>query len=232
MKFEEAYHIQQRINIPLYDLNNIFINQPNVFENRYRRYLFCPECRQAQLSYNNAKTSYLSAYPRSEHDNDCELAQNVANKTEAERIVTEYKSNVEIKDNIKRQIDSTLRLLTAEHINFQNRNNAPQQQNIMNMQGENMNAHNQAVMPRLPRKRIDLPLHDSDYNVYKIFYGNVILKWKPVSKESTQKDQNKIKIYIPRTQTLQCSIKITDNYINIYQQNIKTLIIHYVKLFF
>ena len=212
MKFEEAFHSKQEINLPLYEINYVFIEQPKIFENEYRPFLFCPECHQARLAYKNAKTPYLSAYPGAIHSPDCDLAQDVVSHDEARSIVNDYNKNTDIQDSVIRQIDSTLRLLLAERNRQPLINNTSQQhRNNIHQQSEIHDGQHQENNPRLPRKRIDLTLNDTDYGVYKIFYGNVFLKWKKDTKSDEQKSNHKILLYTPKTHKFKCSIKITDN---------------------
>lgn len=210
MKFEEAFYLKKNLNIPIYVLTDIFVNHPKLFEMNYRRFLYCPECQQAQLAYNNAKSPYLSAYPNSVHDNDCDLAQNVATHEESRRIVYNYNCNPETRENIARQMDSTLRLLLAEKsISYVNQNSPLQHRDCTEQQDNNHNAQ-QVKPPRLPRKRIDLPLKDSDYNTFKIFYGNVILRWKKVEKTGVHSGFYKMLLYTQKENEFKCSIKITE----------------------
>lgn len=206
MKFEEAYHSQKDVNLPLYEITNIFVNEPNIFETQYRHFLFCPECQQAKLSYRNADTPYLSAYPKAQHDLDCTLAQDTVNQAQALRIINDYNNNLEVRQEIHRQMDSIMRILLAENNALPVRENMVQQHNNVNQRHENPNAQ-QNNHNRLPRKRIDLMLKDTDYDVYKIFYGNVILRWKEAH---SPYHYNKILLYTINTHEFKCQIKVTD----------------------
>lgn len=219
MKFEEAYHSLQGVNLPLDKITKIFINEPCLYEEQYHHFLFCPECQQAQLSYKNADTPYLSSYPQAHHDIDCSLAQDTVNPVQAKRMIKDYNSNEELRQEIQRQMNSIMRILLAENNNLIVRENAVQFHNHIHHQNENPNAQ-QNNHQWLPRKRIDLMLKDADYNVYKIFYGNMVLKWKKQDKSS---GYYRISLYTVNTNEFKCQIKITDKVYHYLSEEIKNI---------
>lgn len=211
MKFEEAFYSKKKLNIPISVLTDIFENQPKLFEMNYRRFLFCPECHKAQLAYNNAQSPYLSAYPKAKHGNDCGLAQNVATNKETQKIVYDYHYNPATRESIDRQINSTLRLLLAEeNITTVSQKSFLQCLDYTEHKEVNYNSQKNGTS-RLPRKRIDLPLTDSDYNTFKVFYGNMIICWRKTEKTNEHFGYHKLLLYTPQKHEFKCSIKITEN---------------------
>lgn len=172
MKFEEAYCTSTR---KLYDIevmSTIFKNTPLIFSRTYQRDLHCPECHQAQLMYNNAKTPYFSSYPESIHKLGCYLQQNIMPSKQSAKFVSDKANSAKI----QRQMQSVMaRLLAIEHVLPIAQAYPPTQvKTSLTSSGEGCAKE----VRRLQQKRIDLAFRPDDFGCYKLFYGRVSLEWE------------------------------------------------------
>lgn len=201
MKFEEVYYKVENRVLPLYDIEDIYFNSPSEYVNKYKEHLFCPECRIARLSFNNAELPYFSTYPRALHGDDCSLTQDEASA----KITTDFLKDKRNLDEISRQINSVVRILLEEKTETNSIKRTIK--NTTNNNGSKIVATKKHThkKPRVPRKRIDIPFRSDDYNVEKIFYGDVLLKWKYYPDEKCYR----LLLYHPVKKNFRCSIKIT-----------------------
>ncbi len=171
MKFEEAYLKRHHKTISIDNISFLFKTNKTLFVNELKDNLFCPECEQAQLAYNNASTPYLSAYPKSEHAEWCSLKQEEMSPKKALRFI-KAKEN---KDLIIRQIETVILILDDLSTATTKTSSKP------SAIGKGTRSHFKgysSASERLSRKRIDLEFRADDFNCYKIFYGTVYIKWE------------------------------------------------------
>ncbi|MCI9642482.1 MAG: hypothetical protein HFJ98_06815 [Eubacterium sp.] len=125
--------------------------------------LYCPECYQAQLTFVARHSGpYLKTKNNSSHGEDCSLQQNVMSDKERK----EYMSTCTI-DVINDDVEKLRKFLNDKPIST----DAPQ--NIENDADEKEDVKPLNRKKNMPRKRIDLPLSEDDYDVIKYFYGKV-----------------------------------------------------------
>lgn len=200
MKFEEVYCSFDNVQYTIDDIQVIFEKHSADFANRYKEYLLCPECKQAQLSYNNAKPPYFKAYPNAVHTLACSLQQEEMNDRQAQTFV-DKKENVE---KIARQLKSVLRRLLVEKTASTNSKKGHTSDNEISAKKHMLTIPAQAK--RLPQKRLDRTFTEDDYNCYKIFYGDFALKWE----HDKVLNIHKLLMFSDQTNKLVCKLKISD----------------------
>lgn len=197
-KFEEAYCSVDKENITVVEAKELHDNQIVIYEMKYKDSFLCPECRKAKLSYVNAKTPYFRTYPNAEHEEDCQMQQDMMDNDEAESFI----DNRENKEKVKRQMERLLRMLLTDKDETPKTPLGVNQPVIIRPV---IGTGREIVRTKqLPRKRIDIPFTDRDFNCDKLFYGTVKLKW-----EDGNNDNKKILLYHLTKHNLLCRIKVT-----------------------
>lgn len=181
-KFEKAYFKGSNSPISVEEIANEFDNNRVRFENEIRGNLYCPQCKQAQLSFRNARNPYLATYPHGEHADDCDLGQE---ELSADRVV-DYVHNSFNHDSIKRQQQSILKYLLQEEKVIEKVTKDSTEPESTDYTATKKCKKTERVKP-IPRKRIDLPLNGDDYETYKMFYGEVLLKFEKCRNGDKQK---------------------------------------------
>lgn len=199
MKFEEAFSSYAQGFVTIDEIQNIYNSNPVEFTH-YIGSFFCPECRQAQLSYNNAAIPYFKAYPNAQHKIGCDLKQAELSKVAAFKFVCDP-DNINL---IQRQMQSLLNRFfgTSTSLPPREKEKSDTPTNIAGRaEGK------QAANKRLPQKRIDLPLGKEDFEYPKYFYGKARICWEKCErKEGTYK----ILLYHPETRKLLCRIAVSE----------------------
>lgn len=199
MKFEDAYCEFEHCVMPIHKVSFMYNIDAANFSNNYKNSFWCPECRIAQLSYHNAATPYFSTYPNSSHAGNCSLQQDEMSASDIKAFVGNNKN----REKIMRQMDSLMHLLLSEtettKSNVQSFNPFPKQAIPV--------THIKVTATRrFPRKRIDAPFRNEDFNCYKFFYGDVILTWE----KNNACGGYKIILRSLETKKFLCRINITD----------------------
>lgn len=200
MKFEDAYcKFEHRI-MPIHEVTFIYAKDPTNFSCNYKNSFWCPECRIAQLAYNNAATPYFCTYPNVSHADGCSLRQDEMGSRQAKSFV----DNANNREILTRQLDSLLHLLLSE--------NAAESKRILSY-----SATRKPTVPlaravtaagrRFPHKRIDTPFREQDIDCYKFFYGDVNLTWE----KSNTGCGYKILLRNIKTDKFLCRINVTAN---------------------
>lgn len=201
MKFEDAYCEFNRRIMPIHEVTSIYARNAASFSDNYKNSFWCPECRIAQLSYNNAATPYFCTYPNASHADNCSLRQDEMGAKQA-------KSFVDSKDNLKlltRQLNSLFHLLLSEAGTTEGgaipSNSSVQKQPALSACAVS------TTNRRFPRKRIDAKFREQDIDCYKFFYGDVNLTWE----KSVAGKGYKILLRSIKTNEFLCRIYVTDN---------------------
>ena len=207
VKFEEAFHSETGSLIAIQEIEKIYKLHPKVFAKKYNDNLYCPECRQARLTYVNRVSPYYRTFKQSIHSIDCTLAQDVMDK----QVIKTFVENPNNNDQIAHQLDRVIRtclknndfpkgcLRKTQSISDENSNSV-----ITNTTTRNSN--------RIPQKRIDnFNPKKSDrsefLDCYKLFYGIVNIKWESVKTESDI--YYKLLLYSQNAPLLICRIRVS-----------------------
>lgn len=180
MKFEEAFSTYDNCLHSIDEIAKLYTSNPKKFKANYNLSFVCPECYMAKLSFNNATTPYFKSYPHSVHDDDCELKQDEMSCSVAERFSDDPDNAPLIRRQMNSILNSLLKTDTVPYITLAQKDNTK-------MSKCTKNTVALTTTKRLPRKRIDLPINDEDYNRIKYFYGQVLLKWEKDEKNKRYK---------------------------------------------
>lgn len=199
MKFETAYHNAKHCSFRPDQIASIQIISMSDYVKDYKDYFVCPECYQAKLAFVNARTPHFRSYPESLHKEGCSIAQE---EMDAQTFNGELKNAKET--TIAREMDSILITLLSKR---EKQNNTASKNNLKQV-SSHPSKHKKPISKRKrpPRKRIDLPLNDEDFDCYKFFYGDVNLTWE----DSSDGTYKKILLFSPETKKLLCKIKVTN----------------------
>lgn len=172
MKFKDAYCTKLNTLFFIDEITRYYRTDKQFYKDNIEKNLICPECKQAQLAYNNAATPYLSAYPKSEHAEWCSLKQDELDPIQTDTFIRNPKN----KEQISRQLESVLTMMldTVPHASTKA---IPKKSKISSSSSELVTPTKQ-LRKRIARKRIDLPFTEEDFNCYKLFYGSVRLQWE------------------------------------------------------
>ena len=200
MKFEEAYCDYIKRTITLDAITGLYKTNYSLYAKSYKNSFWCPECRKVRLSYNNDTPPYLSAYPNSLHDEYCTYRQDELPSEKVNALV----SSRRYMDVIRRQMDSLMHLLFASEPPEKNVNSTPKHPTLLPKRPKGTESGN---TQQIPRKRIDTPLRENDYDTYKLFYGDVTLSWEVKDKFCPK---NKFVLRDLNNRKFICRICITD----------------------
>ena len=195
-KIEEA--LVQSLNRIVFvkKLTNLKFSNETAFE-KIKDDLYCPECYQAQLTFVSRHSGpYLKTKNNSLHDENCSLQQNVMSDKERK----EYMSASTI-DVINDDVEKLRKLLNEKQISTNTQRNI----HVDAEEKEEKGTHKQKKV--MPRKRIDLPLSEDDYDVIKYFYGKVNIRFVPLD----DYDFSLLKIMSLDDKETYLTIKITNN---------------------
>lgn len=181
-KFEKAYVNGRNTLISVEEIAYEFDHNRIRFENEIRGNLYCPQCKQARLSFRNARNPYLATYPHGKHTDDCDLGQEELSTD----LVAEYVQNSTNHDSIKRQQQSIMKYLLQEENTIEKVSKDSANPERTDYTATKKNKKTERVKP-IPRKRIDLPLNGDDFETYKMFYGEVLLKFEKCRNSEKQK---------------------------------------------
>lgn len=187
--FNEFYSKQKN---DVYHIDDAILD--STAENTFRNDMFCPECKQAQLTL-VAKTSkhraYLKRIPSSSHKQGCSYNYEYATRKAIQEYVDSL-SNTELQD----KLDSIMRLLckpklihdcfSATNVHDSNKGVSPM---VIRSSKNHFNS-----LKALRKKKIGTYIEQSEEGILYAFYGKVHLQIHCVEKEDTALNQ-KYKIY-------------------------------------
>lgn len=201
MKFEEAFSTFDDRCHSIDEICMLYNCDMQNFQKNYKGTFYCPLCRQALLSYNNAVTPYFKSYPDSKHAEDCELRQDEMHPSAAQKFVDDPDNNAMI----QRQMQSILSSLFKEE--KETTTKKPNMQNVVTG-GISYTTSAPQVTKRLGRKHFDLPLRAEDFDCVKYFFGTAHLVWEKA--ENKGRNYYKILLYHIKERKLLCRILITE----------------------
>ena len=200
VKFPEVYCDFEKDTVTLEEITKLYRNEYALYAENYQQSFWCPECRKVRISYNNAATPYFSAYPHSSHDDNCTYRQDEMSLKAVEALTSTNRTREEI----IRQMDSLMHTLfksdTSEKKMLSSSNSSVVTRKPPK-RGETK------IDKRIPRKRIDESFYTDDYKNYKLFYGNIKLRWE---EKDALCSNRKILLYHIKTGKFICRICITD----------------------
>lgn len=217
-KFEEALYLGNGDRV-LYSVEQIssMRKEDNNEYNQLKDHLFCPECELPHLVHHSCttKSDYFSANPHEQHEECCSFFCNKATKTILEN-VNDRPDLIKITqrldkclewfiDGIKGDQENPVVIDHERDRDFLNmciRNNIEQRRNYY-----------------IPRKRLIEFLDEDCTKSFRIFYGEVYVRW---NKSIDKFHPHKLGIFHIKEGRWICSVKFTDNVYSHLPAEIKT----------
>lgn len=197
ISFEEFYYIDDGQLHKLLDVQDEYEHN-NGDISKYRGRMFCPECKQAELSFTH-KTSkrraFLSKIPSSNHKVGCSFMYDYASNKEMKEFIEEL-TDKEIQDRLESMLNRLLPREKKEDVG--ETNDVENNPFIIEREGENKNR----IRKSIRRKSIGSWFDKSEENIVSIFYGHVKLEIEEVKTKNgicfrwnvkTKKENNWIK---------------------------------------
>lgn len=183
-KFEDAiliYPTGEKKSILVTEITKIRRKSDEEYQRNYKPYMFCSECKRAQLSHymTNKTIPYLKTIPTSEHLENCSFNKKCVEKKEFERYANSKINDTDIKNRLNKILDMFFEKQPISKDNpfifrFPTKNRTKPDKNKDN------NIGCVEVEKFLPRKLLNNTLTENDYDTYKFFYGKVRIHWKKV----------------------------------------------------
>lgn len=170
MKFDEAYCETDMKTYTIEEISRLYNLHLDIFVKEYKDHFLCPECHTASLTFVNASIPYFRTYPNSKHLDDCFLKQEEMDQAQLKN----YLADKDNTDSVNRQIQNALASL---FVNNQEFNSDKEAGHMAYTSASPRSFESIYERKRIPRKRIDLPFREEDFDCTKIFYGTVNLQW-------------------------------------------------------
>lgn len=171
MKFEYVFCSRLGENVYLGDVSEWYNFNTTAFLENYN-YLFCPECRQAKITYNNAKTPYFSTHKNCVHKENCYYIQDALTGKATKNFVDDTANDENIKNQMKKALIDFMKEPSHKNKVLQNnKENESEKQN-------NVGSKNSKASKALHRKSLNKKFDDDDYDCFKIFYGKFNIEWE------------------------------------------------------
>lgn len=174
-----AYHSDNdRWNIiSVENLIEQYSENDKLFYKKYKQRLYCPECKQVLLSFVDSKDKkqHLRAYPNLHHADTCSYSLDEVSPQQFETYLSDNKNIQAIQNRLRAMIHMLLRneelntnplVITIEQGAVSN-NDVPR--NIVLSKKQHRS---------IPNKSLTAPFDRADYNIWKLFYGKVNIRWR------------------------------------------------------
>lgn len=185
-------------------------NDEKLFEQKYHRKLFCPECHTPQLSLVSSKNGidfFLRGFKKQPHTNNCSYSFDSVNKT----AISELLNNTDSREFVNKKLNGLISSLLKRQILKQNPLLVKiELDKISTDDIEKHDLRNRQIIRRLPTKSLTSPFGDDDYKVPKLFYGNVDIKFNKRTNSSNGSVFYSLAIFLRKTNSIVCSIKMSE----------------------
>lgn len=144
--------------------------------NRYYNKIYCPECYKAKLNliHTNSDKFWLRAFPKQEHDDLCSKQLPLVSNSMFNKYCESKDSAEHINKRLHQLIDMVLK---KETIDFNPLVIKVVDKKCSNDEVMKHEIRNHTNLKSTPIKSLTNPFHDDDYDVWKMFYGKVRIKW-------------------------------------------------------
>ena len=223
--YEAAFrsNLNQYIKLNIEYLTEIIESEPKVFYETYSGNLFCPECFKPQLtlvmSYKTGKY-YLRGYPKQKHENNCYHGFEPVKSNIFNDFCQDTKTHKFIKNKLQKLINKMLNNCIESENPFLIK---VIKENCSIVKISDKDIKEKRNIHQIPNKSLTSIFDDDDFEVFKLFYGNVDLIL--IERISIENDRNFYMLKINKKNgNYICSLsmtKIVATYLmNLY--NIKT----------
>lgn len=176
--FESFYYSKDNQLHDLYEIQKEYERNAGDIS-QYRGYIFCPECKKAELSFTHRTSSrraFLSKIPSSNHTEDCSFKNDYATNSEI-RQFTNTLNDKQIQD----RLESALNQLLPKKVKVDNVASNEIKDNPLVI--TNNNKKGSSITKVIPRKSINSWFDKSEENNLFVFYGKVKLEIQEIKAE-------------------------------------------------
>lgn len=203
-KYDEAYCRSEKKNYALDDViflyHNDFITYATVLDGD----LLCPDCHKVRLSFVNSSHPHFRGYRGEDHLDGCMYALEEMPSSEVSNLLRTQFGEFTIIRQMERILVQFLHTSDGE-------NAVPLLDQLSGVDKANFSVFKkQRAKSMIPRKQLNAPFQNSDYNTEKIFYGKAHLVWE----ENEKSGGMKLLIRSLKTGRLICKLFITSKTIN------------------
>lgn len=204
--FEAFYYIKDNQLHDLYEIQEEYERNDGDIS-KYRGYMFCPECKKAELSFTHRTSSrraFLSKIPSSNHAEDCLFKNDYATNSEIRQFINTLNDR-----QIQDRLESALNQLLPKKVKEDNVTSNEIKSNPLLITKNDKKGS--SVKKVIPRKSINSWFDKSEENNLFVFYGKVKLEIQEIETEkgeffrlivkTKKKNQWKIKTSIFRGRT-------------------------------
>ena len=204
-KYDEAAFSPDRIRfepLKLEDAIELIKQDENAFHTRYDRNLFCPECRIPPIGMVCRDGEYFfRGFPNCAHDPNCSKGFDPISS----RILKEFASDPVNHDFLQRKLERFIdRLLQRDNLPVHPLLLRVDNNRCMGDDINPANVRNRQNIRRIPTKSITAPFGNDDLGFYKLFYGNVDVRYTKV--EKSEATFFKLMFYKCNSNTVLCSL--------------------------
>lgn len=176
--FEAFYYTKDNQLHDLYEIQEEYERNDGDIS-KYRGYIFCPECKKAELSFTrqtSSRRAFLSKIPSSDHAEDCLFKNDYATNNEI-RQYTKTLNNQQIQD----KLESALNQLLPKKVKEDNvASNAIKVHPLVIIKNDKKGS---SIKKVIPRKSINSWFDKSEENNLFVFYGKVKLEIQEIETE-------------------------------------------------
>ena len=213
-KFDEASYKDNNGNIiePPLKLEYLIAQKKKnekLFEQKYYRRLFCPECHAPQLSLvasSNGVDFFLRGFKNQAHTNNCSYSFDSVSNAAITKLLDDRKSSKFVNAKLKGLVNKLFKKKILEYNPFLVK---VEHGRVSANDVNNHDLINRQIIKRLPTKSLTSPFDENDYNVPKLFYGNVDIKFFKRKKELDNSFFYAIDVYFRETNKKICSISMS-----------------------
>lgn len=203
-KYDEAYCRSETRNYALDDVIFLRHNDLIMYATVIEHELFCPDCRKVRLSFVNSKHPHFRGYRGEDHQEGCMYALEEMQASEVSSLLETRFGEFTIMRQMERILVQFLHTSDGE-------NATPLLEDLSEIDKANFAIFKkQRAKSMIPRKQLNAPFLNSDYNTEKIFYGKAHLVWE----ENEKNGGMKLLIRSLKTGRLICKLFITSKTIS------------------
>lgn len=200
MKYDEVYCSEKDETCTIDEVAYVFNTYPEQFASDFDRKMLCPGCRKVHMSYVNADTPHFRGYKGEDHAEDCIYEKEEMDPTEVKKLHDDPTGE----NAIIRQIDRLVIQFLREGGQATGKGgiikpSPPEDDQMVFPKKRWQNDKN------IPRKQLNAPFRENDFENEKLFYGKVHIKWE----QEINSDKMKILIYGIPSKRFICKLYIS-----------------------
>lgn len=212
-KFEDAaYSVDKSSyeNVKIEELIRLKITDPIMYMKKYNGRLFCPECHKPQLSLvdkSKERNYHLRAYPKQEHASNCSKILEYTTESMLEKCLKDSASYDFLSSKLKRILLNKFFKIQDERVSLVKTND--NKKILLEDIKDNTHIAQTKNIYQIPIKSLTAPFDDDDFNIYKLFYGNVDIQLN--ERKSGDNTFYSLGIYSKESKVAFCSLTVDED---------------------